>query len=30
MDLEELSLYIISLVREYDRFEYLLSGMDRF
>ncbi len=30
MGLEELSLYIRSLVRECDRFEYLLSGVDRF
>ena len=30
LDHEELSLYVRSLVRECDRFEYLLSGMDRF
>lgn len=30
MDIEELSLYVRSLVRECDRFEYLLSGLDRF
>lgn len=30
LDAKELSLYIRSLVRECDRFEYLLSGQDRF
>ena len=30
LDLEELSLYVRSLVRECDRFEYLLSGLDQF
>ncbi len=30
LDHEELSLYVRSLVRECDRFEYLLSGMDRY
>ena len=30
LDPEELTLYVRSLVRECDRFEYLLSGMDRF
>ena len=30
MDIEEVTLYIRSLVRECDRFEYLLSGLDRF
>ncbi|RMH31089.1 MAG: hypothetical protein D6692_00840 [Planctomycetota bacterium] len=30
MDIEEMSLYVQSLVRECDRFEYLLSGLDRY
>jgi len=30
IDLEELLLYVHSLVRECDRFEYLLSGLDRY
>ena len=30
LDHEELSLYVRSLVRECDRFEYLLSGTDRY
>ena len=30
MDTEELTLYVRSLVRECDRFEYLLSGLDRY
>lgn len=30
LDVEQLLLYVRSLVRECDRFEYLLSGLDRF
>lgn len=30
IDIEELLLYVRSLVRDCDRFEYLLSGLDRF